>query len=160
LKIGEEDCRKNFLLSLYWFGKSAEVVEGKDPRGCQSLTWMAFHLDVAMRIFWHHRPHSSFDSLPGYSHVPFYNWALTKGGQFTVDVILAKPSINQAWKNVCANCGNKSRGTEKLKHCACCKAFHYCNKKCQVEHWKDGHKVDCKGHWIEEFFPNLRKIHD
>jgi hypothetical protein len=30
-----------------------------------------------------------------------------------------------------------------------------------VEHWKAGHKVDCnKGHWIEEFFPDIIKTQE
>ena len=29
-------------------------------------------------------------------------------------------------------------------------------EKCKKKHWKAGHKQDCKAHWIESFFPNLR----
>jgi hypothetical protein len=164
LKRGSADWRKNILLSLYWYGKSAEVplVEGKDPMVGRL---MAMQLDIVMRSLWHPRPRSSLalEPLPGYSHIPFCTWALAKGGQRVADLILVEPSFdNHAWKNVCASCGNEANSQDngKFKACARCKGFCYCSKKCQVEHWKAGHKVDCKGHWIEEFFPDLRKTHD
>ena len=90
-------------------------------------------------------------SLPGYSHIPFCTWALAKGGSYSKQNRWSNP-----WKSQCANCNKASQEDKQFKACARCKAFHYCSKKCQVKHWKDGHKVDCKGHWIEEFFPNLR----
>jgi hypothetical protein len=161
MKIKGADWRKDLLLSVYWYGICAELdmndereVNMKNPNGCRSLTWMAFYLDVAMTSVWHPRPHSNLDPLPGYSHVPFYTWALERGEK-TTELNLSNP-----WKSVCANCGQPSRDNKQLKACARCKAFHYCSKKCQVEHWKAGHKVDCKGHWIEEFFPDIRKVQE
>ena len=156
MTIGDEDWRKNLLLTLYWFGKAAEVeVEKDDTKGCKSLALMALHLDVAMTQVWH-PPHNSLgDSLPGYSHIPFITWALaTKGGQYT-DWFSNGLSDCSRWTRECGNCGCQEK--EQLKACARCKAFHYCSKKCQVEHWKAGHKVDCKGHWIEKHFPAIRK---
>ena len=150
-KQGEEDWKKNALLSLYWFGKAGEV-QNRDPRGCISLTMMTHQLDVAMRTLWYPRHDSNRDPLPGYSHVPFNIWANAKGGQYTKEYYMWP----NPWKSKCANCNKASQEDEQFKACARCKAFHYCSKKCPVEHWKDGHKVDCKGHWIEEFFPDLR----
>ena len=152
-----EAWKKSLLLSLYWYGKGAEV-EKKHPEGYQSLPKMALHLNLAMRSLWHPRDDDNCDPLPGYSHVPFCTWALAKGGQQT-PLIFSKSPFD-CWKYRCANCGNKSREKQKFKACARCGAFHYCSKKCQVEHWKAGHKVDCKGHWIEEFFPDIRKTHE
>ena len=148
---GDADWRKAIMLSVYWYGKAAEV-ELKNERGCYSLTWMALHLDIAMRECWHRRDESAWDPLTGYSHVPFYIWALEKGGVYTTEL-----KLSNCWKNVCANCGQFRKVKNQLKACARCKAFYYCSKKCQVEHWKAGHKVDCKGHWIEEFFPEMRE---
>jgi len=31
-----------------------------------------------------------------------------------------------------------------LKACTACGAAEYCNKDCQVKHWKAGHKKECK----------------
>jgi hypothetical protein len=160
MKRGSVDWRKNILLSLYWFGKSAELAEGKDPRqgGGRALALFALRLDLIMRSVWHPRPVYNHDFPPGYSHIPLYTWALAKGGQHTAELTSREASFdNHSRKNGCANCGIASQEDEQFKQCARCKAFHYCSKKCQVEHWKAGHKVDCKGHWIEEFFPEIRK---
>jgi hypothetical protein len=146
--------RKELLLGLYWYGKSAEV-EKKNPEGRKSLPKVVLHLDLAMTILWHPRDDDNHGPLPGYSHVPFCIWALTKGGQQT-PLIYSKSPFD-CWKNRCANCDERSEKKNKFKACACCRAFHYCSKRCQVEHWKSGHKVDCKGHWVEEFFPDIRK---
>jgi hypothetical protein len=156
-----EDWRKNLLLSLFWYGKGSEVEEKDDsrPGGCNPLGGMAFHLNLAMLLLWHPRDCSNIHPLPGYSHVPFYTWAIAKGGQHTTNISFPRsPRLmhNNAWESACANCGTKSREKEQFKACARCRAFHYCSKKCQVQHWKAGHKIDCKGHWIEEFFPNIR----
>ena len=149
---GGEDWKRNLLLTLYWFGKAAEV-ETKTPEGCESLALMAFHLNLAMQV-WH--PGRFSDPLPRYSHIPLFYWALAKGGQYTHRY--SKGPFDYVWKHKCANCGSGEK--EQLKACARCKAFHYCSKKCQVEHWKDGHKVDCRGHWIEKHFPAIRKAQE
>jgi hypothetical protein len=146
---GNEDWRRNLLLNIYWFGKTAEV-ESKSPEGCKSLPLMALQLDEAMKV-WHPGCHS--DPLPGYSHIPFITWALNEGGE-KADRMMTRP-FDYVWKRECASCGSLDK--EQLKACARCKAFHYCSKKCQVEHWKAGHKVDCKGHWIEKYFPAIRR---
>jgi hypothetical protein len=157
MKRRSADGRKNLLLGVYWFGKAAELAEGKDPRmgGCKALALMALRLDLTMRLIWYPRPG---DPPPGYSHIPFCTWALAKGDQHTEDVLPLDPSFDMhSRKNGCANCGIASLEDEQFKQCARCKAVYYCSKKCQVEHWKAGHKVDCKGYWIEEFFPEIRK---
>ena len=163
-KTAEDDVwRKNILLSLYWYGKGSEVATKDSKPGHLSLVGMAYHLNLAMSVLWHPRDHSNIHSIPGYSHVPFCTWALAKGGlqHRPSDITFSEHRLldTNAWKNVCANCGTKSREQEQLKACARCRAFRYCSKQCQVQHWKAGHKVDCKGHWIEEFFPNIRNVH-
>ena len=155
-KIGDDkDSRRNMLLlTIYWCGKTAEV-EGNDPKGSRSLAAMALTLNLAMAQVWHPPYKNSLDPNPGYSHIPFITWALAKGGTYTDFFSHGRP-FDYYWKRECANCG--SREKEHLKACARCKSFHYCSKKCQVEHWKAGHKVDCNGHWIEKFFPAIRNV--
>jgi hypothetical protein len=152
----DKDSRRNRFLSIYWCGKAAEV-EVKDPKGSRSLAAMALHLHQAMTHVWHRPPRGNspctIDPNPGYSHVPFITWALAKGGAFTDEFYHGRP-FDYYWRRGCANCGSREKA--HLKACARCKSFHYCSKKCQVEHWKAGHKVDCKGHWIEKYFPNIR----
>jgi TPR repeat protein len=41
---------------------------------------------------------------------------------------------------LCEWCGINA---PNLKACSRCKAKFYCSKKCQVDHWKEGHKDDC-----------------
>ena len=97
--------------------------------------------------------------FPGHLHISFCMWALGKGGQwYSTELNFSNP-----WIDVCANCGlrpqqqqHQNQEKEQFKFCARCRSFNYCSKKCQVVHWKAGHKVDCKGHWIEEFFPDIR----
>jgi hypothetical protein len=155
--VRDEAWRKNLLLSVYWYGKGAEV-ETQNPKGHKSLPNMVLHLDLAMRSLWHPRDDGNRDPLPGYSHVSFCTWALAKAGKQTPLIVSKSPF--DCWKYRCANCNMMSEEKDQFKACARCKAFHYCSKKCQVEHWKAGHKVDCKVHWIEEFFPDIRKRHE
>jgi hypothetical protein len=144
---GEEDWMKYTLLTLYWYGKAGEAVKVKDPKGCESIAFMAYYLTVVMRCIWH----PQFLPLQGYSHFPFSTWLVAKGGQYSTGMNLPNP-----WISHCANCNKSSEeDNTQFKACARCKTFYYCSKECQVEHWKDGHKVDCKGHWIKEFFPDL-----
>jgi len=42
---------------------------------------------------------------------------------------------------VCSNCGENNG---KLKHCSQCGAVKYCSKECQIFHWKNSHKDECK----------------
>ena len=49
-----------------------------------------------------------------------------------------KDSINAR----CGSCGKKLAASSSL--CPQCKAVRYCNKECQKQHWKSGHKKDCE----------------
>ena len=46
---------------------------------------------------------------------------------------------------VCASCKKKS-GVEKFLACAKCVSVFYCNRNCQIAHWKaeGGHKMECR----------------
>lgn len=148
-------CRKQFLLSLYWFGKAAEV-EGPDHKDtCTALYYVVKILHGVMMDKWHKRPFNS-PLLPGYSDLSFCTWALRKAETGYPPTSELASQIFNVWNVHCAICGTKQSDKE-LKACARCKAFSYCSKECQVVHWKNGHKKDCKGHWIESFFPNIRK---
>ena len=119
----------------------------------RALPKLIIYLDTAMTILWHPRDHSKQDTLPGYSHIPFCTWAEAKGMELSYF-----DSPLDCWKTVCANCQISSERNESFKACARCKALHYCSKKCQVQHWKNGHTVNCKGHWIEDFFSETKRV--
>jgi hypothetical protein len=53
IKRGDEDEMRNLLLSVYWFGKAAEMEEEQQDAK-KALALMALHLDEAMRV-WHPR---------------------------------------------------------------------------------------------------------
>ena len=142
-------AKRCLLLSVYWFGKAAEV----EQRGnTQALFLMVCQLSVAM-MEWHKRQFFDLEPLPGYSHIPFSARVFRKREKDKDVTAKGKLTTCDYWKYVCANCG--SRDAENFKVCARCKCFSYCSKECQVKHWKAGHKIDCKGHWIEIFFPEL-----
>jgi tetratricopeptide (TPR) repeat protein len=41
----------------------------------------------------------------------------------------------------CAGCGKEAEG---MQWCSACNKPRYCSKKCQLAHWKAGHKVECR----------------
>lgn len=44
---------------------------------------------------------------------------------------------------LCANCNKQEATLGEWKNCNQCKAVAYCGKKCQVDHWRSGHKKTC-----------------
>ncbi len=64
----------------------------------------------------------------------------------------------------CSNpqCLNDQIG-EQLKTCGGCHEQLYCRKECQIEHWKNGHKVECSAiqnnkDWTKDIDKSLRPI--
>ena len=49
---------------------------------------------------------------------------------------------SQSPRVCCSNTGCEVSG-ESLKACGRCKMARYCERDCQVAHWKAGHKKDC-----------------
>eukprot|EP00959_Pyramimonas_sp_CCMP1952_P070244 1466767-Pyramimonas_sp.AAC.1 len=46
----------------------------------------------------------------------------------------------------CSNPGcTTQRPSGQLKRCGACKAAQYCDRDCQLRHWKQGHKKECTG---------------
>jgi TPR repeat protein len=44
----------------------------------------------------------------------------------------------------CATCGTPKTTKRPLNACSQCHTTHYCNRDCQMTHWKAGHKRACK----------------
>ena len=44
----------------------------------------------------------------------------------------------------CATCGTPKTTRRPFKLCSQCHTTHYCNRDCQMKHWKAGHKRHCK----------------
>lgn len=152
-----EDVDRVILLALYWVAKATETNDTHKEYNSKAL----MHTAELMNNFINERCFEperwlAIEPMTGRSHIPFCVWAINKAEKLYPSCrgSAHKNKLN-IWKLVCANCG--SREKSKLKMCSRCEAFSYCSKKCQVKHWKDGHKVDCKGHWIESFFPNMRR---
>ena len=146
--------RQCAIRALYWSLKASEERENESLRKA-NLYMSAQHMDLVVRL-WHPRNFFDLETLPGYSHVPFCTFALKKGMS---EEKLKPLKFIGTWKLICANCGKVGKDDNvNLRACAECKAFSYCSKECQVKHWKAGHKVDCKAHWIEQYFPNIRKL--
>ena len=141
----------------YGFGEDWNVM----VQDCRKM--FVFLVENSMRD-WHKRSYFDIEPLPGCSHIPFCDWIRreirdhekrhSSNNAMTGDHHLFFTMNRTAWTEICAYCGNREK--KKLKKCARCKSFCYCSRECQIKHWKAGHKVDCKGHWIEEFFPDIR----
>uniref|UniRef100_A0A8W8KZ01 phytol kinase n=1 Tax=Magallana gigas TaxID=29159 RepID=A0A8W8KZ01_MAGGI len=50
-------------------------------------------------------------------------------------------SMGENQGNICSFCGEEA--PDSLK-CGRCKEVYYCSKDCQREHWKEGHREQCK----------------
>jgi TPR repeat protein len=44
----------------------------------------------------------------------------------------------------CAACGTPKTTRRPLNICSGCRTVHYCNRECQMTHWREGHKRECK----------------
>jgi len=44
----------------------------------------------------------------------------------------------------CTNCGKTETSKHILSWCAKCKKVQYCGRDCQVKHWSETHKKECK----------------
>jgi hypothetical protein len=49
-----------------------------------------------------------------------------------------------AAQKLCSNCQSPEGETLKHKVCSACKQMFYCSIDCQRNHWKGGHKEECK----------------
>lgn len=157
LRKDEKNERIFFLISMYWCGKMSEIYMD-DYTYASSLRIFCGALQCHAAERWQHW--IQVQPLSGYSHLPLLNWMVMKIKRTAPDLqdVPDVAKILHKWTLRCAQCGDTSEETKnKLKVCSRCKAFSYCSKECQVKHWKAGHKKDCKKHWVEEFFPNLRK---
>ena len=60
---------------------------------------------------------------------------------------ISNPNIGGRY---CSGCGKQEmqvmdgHESEIYKRCAKCKVCYYCSSRCQKEHWREGHKEDCK----------------
>lgn len=44
------------------------------------------------------------------------------------------------------NCVVCHKPTKTTRRCSRCKSMNYCSRECQVQHWNDGHKFECRPH--------------
>ncbi|KAF9031869.1 hypothetical protein BDZ89DRAFT_1012890 [Hymenopellis radicata] len=49
----------------------------------------------------------------------------------------------QVAKLRCTNCGKEEHGRKPLQSCSQCRSVRYCDRNCQVVHYRASHKVDC-----------------
>ena len=157
-KFRKLHSRKDLILCIYWSGKALEDHNGDGDKVDRGMflhlqTMFIDSIEYGIRAYWHERISFEVEPLTGCSHIPLCSCIKHKGGNWQIvsNKLLFK---SHAWNKICACCGSQPQ--EKLKVCARCKSFHYCSKECQTKHWRAGHKVDCKKHWVESFFPKLR----
>ena len=82
--------------------------------------------------------------IPGHSPIPkalfWARKALTVKTNDHVTELISM--VENETKSHCANCRKEAEGSS-FKRCVRCLGAWYCGKECQVQHWKNGHKVDC-----------------
>lgn len=71
------------------------------------------------------------------------SFSLKTGFVSKVAAMVNKTSGARALKT-CSNCGALSSDDKKLLACGRCGTVQYCGKECQVKHWKEAHKAECK----------------
>ena len=145
---GGRGWMKDLPLALYWYSKAAEVDKTVERMNSPSFKTPRFFNEI-MTTLWHPRRKTDTDCLAdllsSHSHIPLCTRIAANGLE----------SFNNLWDNCCAICGCREKA--KLQTCVRCKSFYYCSKKFQVEHWKLGHKLECKAgcFWLESFFHPL-----
>ena len=81
--------------------------------------------------------------LVGKSVVPeVLYWARKSVASGNYDAMGFVTQLEGAIDSVCGNCAKRA-ASSSLSRCAKCKAIYYCNRACQTDHWKKGHKWDC-----------------
>ena len=81
--------------------------------------------------------------VPGHSPVPealFWHRQYSREEDSAVDHPLVR--LERVIRERCAHC-HADLPEGKRSCCVECKAAYYCNRDCQVAHWKAGHKKDC-----------------
>jgi len=79
----------------------------------------------------------------------FCEIALKKIGWKYINLPLNTYDMNRYLKNrvkfTCDNlsCKIQSRNVKRLKYCGRCRLMRYCNRKCQINHWKHSHRNEC-----------------
>ncbi|MCL7026115.1 hypothetical protein MKW94_003246, partial [Papaver nudicaule] len=48
-------------------------------------------------------------------------------------------TITRTVRDCCSVCGNPANS-----RCSRCKSIRYCSRDCQIQHWRAGHKLECK----------------
>jgi hypothetical protein len=64
--------------------------------------------------------------------------------------------------NVCFACSKEDSDDRKFQQCSKCKFYSYCSKECQLSHWKDCHRGECKQIQILNTYhkPYAKQIHE
>ena len=88
-----------------------------------------------------------FLNIPGHSPIPTILFCARKAQESELLPIKGEATelismIETKEKSHCANCRKEAEGSS-FKRCVRCLGAWYCGKECQVQHWKNGHKIDC-----------------
>jgi TPR repeat protein len=84
--------------------------------------------------------------LTGFNSFPralFWLEKSANAGQPSAKSLLKEMKAREAGKCNACNATEASSG-KKFLRCGRCKLYYYCSKKCQMNSWNAGHKVDCK----------------
>jgi TPR repeat protein len=121
--------------AIYWLRKAA--LQGY----AKAQMHLAFSLIITKQAIY-----DGIIDIAGHSAIPeacFWLGLYEEAMNAAHEIPMARPLWLQAHSSKCGCCG-KSQSVIKLQRCAKCRIIGYCSKVCQVQHWKMGHKHDCR----------------
>ena len=135
---GKGGFEQSLLLSKHYYGEAAKKGENRA------------YLPLAMAMSNFHRKYFHGMPIPGHNVMPqAMFWARKAKETGEPGAIKGASVFIKEWEKrmsgIChhtTKCKDKAADGEK-KACSKCKSVWYCCKVCQVENWKDGHKIDC-----------------
>lgn len=125
------------------------LADVQDRLGSVSLheVIMNQRLDVAKFLLTNHKTSVYTKDLDGISPVIMASTlgaASTPMGEFIKSIVLKEGSEKRKNKKNCCNNCNTDLGKKGGLKCSACSTVVYCGKECQKEHWKNGHRKECK----------------
>jgi len=131
---------KSLILAKHYSKMSLEEDEEGQPLSAYNFSIALYRLGL--------QRYEEIMEIPGHSPIPkALFWArkalkidaTVKTNDHVTELI---SMVENEAKSHCANCRKEAEGSS-FKRCVRCLGAWYCGKECQVQHWKNGHKIDC-----------------
>ena len=125
----------------YWLQKAAHVdVETLRQLRCTGV-YHKYSLNLLSLL---QQNLDGYVDVVGESRVPeilYWNGKAIDVGSYSQQDLEMANMLHSLGKQQCILCKRRSKD---LKRCTKCKWASYCGRECQLSHWKEGHKAECK----------------